>query len=79
MFARDRRVDEADAALVEELAVAVVGVDDDEALRSKSKWRSISGSVPLPIEPKPIITIGPSMRPCRGQSAMASSLPQLQG
>ena len=28
--------------------------------------RSISGSVPLPIEPKPIITIGPSKRACSG-------------
>ena len=32
-------------------------------LLSNSKWRSISGSVPWPIEPKPIITIGPLMRP----------------
>src|SRR6267154_2204879 len=28
---------------------------------SKSKWRSISGSVPLPIEPKPIMTMGPEI------------------
>jgi hypothetical protein len=33
--------------------------------------------VPLPIEPKPIITIGPVMRPCRGQWVMALYL--LQG
>ena len=31
--------------------------------------RSISGSVPLPIEPKPIITIGPSKRACTGQAS----------
>ena len=28
--------------------------------RSKAMWRSISGRVPLPIEPKPIMTMGPS-------------------
>src|SRR5258705_9129346 len=28
---------------------------------SKAKCRSISGSVPLPIEPKPIMTIGPEI------------------
>ena len=28
---------------------------------SYSKWRSISGSVPLPIEPKPIMTMGPEI------------------
>jgi hypothetical protein len=31
----------------------------------------------LPIDPKPIITIGPAMRPCCGQCGMASGL--LQG
>ena len=30
---------------------------------SKVKCRSISGSVPRPIEPKPIMTMGPLMRP----------------
>jgi hypothetical protein len=30
----------------------------------------------LPIDPKPIITIGPVMRPCRGQWVMASDLLQ---
>ena len=34
--------------------------------RSKAICRSISGKVPLPIEPKPIITIGPSKRACSG-------------
>src|SRR5262249_55327177 len=34
--------------------------------RSKAMCRSISGKVPLPIEPKPIITIGPSKRACSG-------------
>src|SRR5215472_5309439 len=33
---------------------------------SYSKCRSISGSVPFPIEPKPIMTMGPVMRPCTG-------------
>jgi hypothetical protein len=28
---------------------------------SYSKWRSISGSMPRPIEPNPIITMGPSI------------------
>jgi hypothetical protein len=28
--------------------------------RSKPMWRSSSGSTPRPIEPKPIITIGPA-------------------
>jgi hypothetical protein len=31
--------------------------------RSYLKWRSISGSVPRPMEPKPIITIGPVISP----------------
>src|SRR6266852_6003221 len=35
--------------------------------RSKAICRSISGKVPLPIEPKPIITIGPSKRAWSGQ------------
>jgi hypothetical protein len=34
---------------------------------SNLKWRSISGSVPRPIEPKPIITTGPVISPCTGQ------------
>src|SRR5262245_49822282 len=38
--------------------------------RSKAMWRSISGKVPLPIEPKPIITIGPSKRACSGQPSV---------
>src|SRR5262245_38533014 len=33
---------------------------------SYAKWRSIRGRVPLPIEPKPIITIGLSIRACTG-------------
>jgi hypothetical protein len=41
---------------------------------SKVKWRSISGRVPLPIEPKPIITIGPVIRPWTGQAGIAESL-----
>src|SRR4051794_27517230 len=43
-------------------------------LLSKSKCRSIRGSVPRPIEPKPIITIGPLMRPCTGQVVIAGVL-----
>src|SRR3984957_15997062 len=39
---------------------------------SYSKCRSISGSVPLPIEPKPIMTIGPLMRPCTGHWVIAN-------
>ena len=39
-------------------------------LRSNSKWRRMSGSVPRPIEPKPIITIGPSIVAWMGQSRM---------
>src|ERR1700720_531804 len=35
--------------------------------RSKPIWRSMRGRVPRPIEPKPIITIGPSNRACTGQ------------
>ena len=42
--------------------------------RSKAMWRSISGKVPLPIEPKPIITIGPSKRACSGQFLVAGVL-----
>src|SRR6266567_4070752 len=30
----------------------------------------MSGSVPLPIEPKPIMTMGPSILPCTGQVVM---------
>ena len=33
----------------------------------------------LPIDPKLIITIGPSMRPCRGQWVMASDLLKREG
>src|SRR5262249_45856694 len=40
--------------------------------RSNAMWRSISGSVPLPIEPKPIITIGPSKRPCSWFMSLSS-------
>ena len=43
-------------------------------LLSNSKCRSISGSVPLPIEPKPIITIGPLMRPWTGQVVIVEAL-----
>src|SRR5262249_14508835 len=39
--------------------------------RSKAMCRSISGKVPLPIEPNPIITIGPSKRACSGQLLVA--------
>src|ERR1700689_126702 len=39
--------------------------------RSKPMWRSINGSVPLPIEPKPSITIEPSKRACSGQAVVA--------
>ena len=75
VVAGDRQMQELDAALVEQHAVRIVGIDDDETRSlSKSKWRSISGRVPLPIEPKPIITIGPSMRAWRGQCDMASIL-----
>ena len=35
---------------------------------SKSKCVSISGSVPLPIEPKPIMTMGPVMRACTDEA-----------
>src|SRR5215469_2104268 len=37
-------------------------------------WRSMSGSVPLPIEPNPIITIGPSKRACTGQPAVGFAI-----
>ena len=53
--------------------------------RSKAMWRSISGKVPLPIEPKPIITIGPSNRACSGQpsvtaaGAFMSTTPEAKG
>jgi hypothetical protein len=32
--------------------------------RSKPIWRSSNGSTPRPIEPKPIITIGPAKVAC---------------
>src|SRR6185369_12498174 len=53
--------------------------------RSKAMWRSMSGKVPLPIEPKPIITIGPSNRACSGQpsvmaaGAFISTTPEAKG
>src|SRR5262249_51815900 len=52
--------------------------------RSKAMWRSISGKVPLPIEPKPIITIGPSKRAwsppsVEGVVAFTSVTPQQRG
>ena len=39
---------------------------------SYSKWRSIRGRVPRPMEPKPIITMGPVIRPWTGQEVAAS-------
>ena len=33
--------------------------------RSKPRWRSSSGSTPRPMEPKPIMTIGPANSACR--------------
>src|ERR1700677_2455116 len=39
-------------------------------LRSKPIWRSISGKVPRPMEPKPIIMIGPSKRAWTGQAVV---------
>jgi hypothetical protein len=36
--------------------------------RSNVMWRSINGKVPLPIDPKPIITIGPSKRASTAES-----------
>ena len=43
--------------------------------RDLSKWkcRSISGRVPRPIEPKPIMTIGPVIVPCIGQFCIVFS------
>src|SRR5688572_17560333 len=38
--------------------------------RSNWMWRSSSGSAPLPIEPKPIITMGPSKRAWIGKSVI---------
>jgi hypothetical protein len=37
------------------------------------KWRSMSGSVPRPIEPKPIMTIGPVISLWTGQFCFAIS------
>ena len=37
-------------------------------------WRRISGSVPRPIEPKPIITMGPFQAACMGQFVISSEL-----
>src|SRR5215813_5139747 len=50
--------------------------------RSKPMCRSMSGSVPRPIEPKPIITMGPSKVACNGKlsvvrvSAFMSATPE---
>ena len=67
IVAGDRLLDERDAALVEQVRGRVSsGSMTTNFERSKPKWRSISGSVPLPIEPKPIITIGPAKRACSG-------------
>src|SRR5258705_1653576 len=41
--------------------------------RSKAMCRSMSGRVPLPIEPKPIITIGPSNRAWSGQLSVTEA------
>ena len=38
---------------------------------SNLKWRSMSGSVPRPIDPKPIITIGPVISPWTGHFSFA--------
>src|SRR5919201_4560421 len=53
--------------------------------RSKAMCRSISGKVPLPMEPKPIITIGPSKRAwsgplsVEGMGAFTSVTPEQEG
>ena len=61
---RDAILDEGDAALVEQ-RLASVSRGSMTVMRdlSKLKWRSMSGSVPRPIEPKPIITMGPVISP----------------
>ena len=74
IFAREAEMDEFDAALVEQLAVGVARVDDDETLLIEIEVALDQRQRPLPIDPKPIITIGPAMRPWRGQCVMASGL-----
>src|SRR4051794_39383376 len=44
---------------------------------SNVKWRSIKGSVPFPIEPKPIMTMGPSIRACTGHWVMIQKPPEI--
>ena len=44
------------------------------SLGSHLMWRRISGRVPLPIEPKPIITMGPFQAACMGQFVISSEL-----
>src|SRR5215470_9863571 len=39
---------------------------------SNARWRSSNGRVPLPIEPKPIITMGPSKRASNAESVICS-------
>ena len=59
-----RLLHEGDAALVEQLRGRCrCGSMTIMRDLSNLKWRSISGSVPRPIEPKPIITTGPVISP----------------
>src|SRR5688572_23963187 len=44
-------------------------------LRSHSKCRRMSGNVPRPIDPKPIITIEPSIFACMGHSFIGAPRP----
>jgi len=67
VFLRHRLMDEANATLVEQATVLVIGIDDDEPLLVIGEVALDQSSVPLPIEPKPIMTMGPSIRPCTGQ------------
>ena len=63
VVARDPRGVEAQALVAQEIVVGRVGLDDQECLPVEVEMPLDQGQVPLPIEPKPIMTMGPSMRP----------------
>ena len=63
---RHRLVHEVHPALRQEGAVLVGGLDHVHVVRVVGEVPLDQGQRPRPIEPKPMITIGPSMRPWFG-------------
>ena len=63
VLAGDRLLDEADLPLIAKPAVAVARINNHEAGRIEFEMAFDERQRPRPIEPKPIITRGPSILP----------------